>query len=119
MDMQIYIDRHLGKPVAAYSAPTGVGFGFRNAAEAVVNLEGEARVFAFRDVTQWDRASRCERVIGREHCGSTRDEIQRGLGINPTLKAELMQALSAATAEYESTLKSAPVLDGHGNVDPD
>ena len=95
MEMKVFLSRDFGRVVGAYWAPANSGLGYADAAEAALDLAGTARVFAWREVTQFSVAYGL-RVIGREHTGSLAAEIERGKTLDPAIRAELEAAIIAA-----------------------
>ena len=104
MEMKPFVRRNYGSVTCAYWAPADCGLGFVEAAEAALDLDGVARVFAWRDILRQNpharRPSEMWDVIGREHTGSTADELERGKSLDPAirvaLEAAIMDALMAA-----------------------
>lgn len=100
MEMRAFVSRDFGRICGAYWAPANSGFGYADAAEAALDADGVARVFAWRDITRLNRYANGGRggfeVIGREHTGSTAEEVERGKTLDPSIRAELEAAIIAA-----------------------
>ena len=109
--MRVYIDRYYGEIKGAYWAPKTAGFDFAERAEAALSTDGTVRVFQWENITRFDRYSRRTEVIGRQHCGSTAHDIERGKRIDPEILAQLRTALDAAIANDAVTAERAEAIE--------
>lgn len=113
--MRAVVHREFGKIVGAYWVDENVGFGYQEQAEAFLSIDGVARAYAFRDVTN----SR-GRVIGRQRCGSTADDIERGKHLDPDIRLALETEIIAAmqydqARELARKERNSLLVDEYGN----
>lgn len=114
--MRAVIHREFGKIVGAYWVDECVGFGYQEQAEAFLGIDGIARVYAFCDVTNSKG-----RIIGREHCGSVAEHIERGKSLDPDIRQALETEIIAAM-QYDQARALARKernnlhCDEHGNL---
>jgi len=114
--MRAVVHREFGKIVGAYWVDGHVGFGYQEQAEAFLGVDGVARVYAFRKVTN----SR-GRVISRQHLGSADENIERGKMLDPdirlALETEIIAALQYDQArEISRNGRNNLPCDEHGNL---
>jgi len=113
--MRAVVHREFGKIVGVYWVDENVGFGYQEQAEAFLSIDGVARAYAFRDVTN----SR-GRVIGRQRCGSTADDIERGKHLDPDIRLALETEIIAAmqydqARELARKERNSLLVDEYGN----
>lgn len=114
--MRAVVHREFGKIVGAYWVDGLVDFGYQEQAEAFLSIDGLARVYAFRDVTNSKG-----RGIGRERCGSTADDIERGKHLDPDIRLALETEIIAAmqydqARELARKERNSLPCDEYGNL---
>lgn len=114
--MRAVVHREFGKIVGAYWVDENVGFGYQEQAEAFLGVDGVARVYPLRNVTNSKG-----RVIGRERCGPVADEIELGKHLDPDIRLALETEIIAAmqydqARELARKERNSLPCDEYGNL---
>lgn len=115
----VFLHRDYGRIVGAYWSPKNSGFSYPQTAEAYLSADGIALVYAWRVVEQYDRHANGGRggmvIVGREHSGTTAQDIERGKSIDPVIRQELQDALDRALQAKPAGIQ--PTGDDWGNIE--